>query len=38
MAERFKLRVYGPSLAEIAGSSLAGAMDVCPLWLLSVVR
>ena len=31
VAERSKSRVYGRSLAGIAGSSHAGGMDDCPL-------
>ena len=31
MAERSKERVYGGSLAGIAGSNPAGAVDVCVL-------
>jgi hypothetical protein len=29
MAERSKARVYGRSLAGIAGSNLLGGMDIC---------
>ena len=36
VAERSKARVYGRSLAEIAGSNPAGGMDGCPLWVLCV--
>ena len=35
MAERSKARVYGRSIAGIAGSNPAGRMDVCPLCVLS---
>ena len=38
VAERSKTRVYGLSLARIAGSNPAGGMDGCPLWVLCVVR
>ena len=31
VAERFKARVYGRSLAGIAGSNPAGGIDACPL-------
>ena len=31
VAERSKARVYGRSLAGIAGSNTAGGMDGCPL-------
>ena len=34
-AERSKARVYGRSLAGIAGSNHAGGMDGRPLWVLS---
>ena len=37
VAERSKARVYGRSLAEIAGSNSAGGMDVCPLCVLCVL-
>jgi hypothetical protein len=37
-AERSKARVYGLSLAGIAGSNTAEGMDVCPLGVLCVVR
>ena len=35
MAERSKARVYGCSLAGIAGSKPVGVMNVCLLWVLS---
>jgi hypothetical protein len=35
MAERSNARVYGRSLAGIAGSNPNGGMDGCPLWVLS---
>ena len=38
MAARSKARVCGRSPAEIVGSNLAGGMDVCLLWVSSVVR
>ena len=38
VAERSKARVYGRSLAGIAGLNPAGGMDVCLLWVLCVVR
>jgi hypothetical protein len=38
VAERFKARVCGRSLAGIVGSNAAGVMDVCPLWVLCVVK
>ena len=31
VAEQFQVRVYGRSLAGIAGSNPAGGMDGCPL-------
>jgi hypothetical protein len=34
VAERSKARVYGRSLAGVAGSNPPGGMDVCLLWLL----
>ena len=37
VAERSKARVYGRSLAGIAGSNPAGGMDSCPLWVLCVL-
>jgi hypothetical protein len=36
--ERYKARVYGLSLAEIAGSNPARDMDVCLLSVWCVVR
>jgi hypothetical protein len=36
VAERSKTRVYGRSLAGIAGSNVAGGMDGCLLWVLCV--
>ena len=38
VAARFRPWVCGRSLAGIVGSNLAGGMDVCPLWVLCVVR
>jgi len=38
VATRFEAWVCGRSLAGIVGSNLAGGMDVCPLWVLCVVR
>ena len=38
VAERSKARVYGRSLAGIAGSNPAGDMNVCLLWVLCVVK
>ena len=38
VAERSKARVYGRSLAGIAGSNSAGGMDVCLLSVLCGVR
>ena len=38
VAERYKVWVYGYSLAEVAGSNLAKGMDVCLLWVLGVLR
>jgi hypothetical protein len=37
VAQRSKARVYGRSLAGIAGSNPAGGMDGCPLGVLSVL-
>jgi len=37
-AARSKAWVYGRSLAGIAGSNAAGAVDICLLWVLCVVR
>ena len=37
-SERSKARVWGRSLAGIAGSNPAGDMDVCLLYVLCVVR
>ena len=37
MAELSKARVYGRSLAGIAGSIPAEGMDVCPLWVVCVL-
>ena len=38
IAERYKARVYGRSLAGIAFSNPAGGMDVCLSWAFCVVR
>ena len=38
VAPRSKAWVWGLSLAGIPGSNVADGMDVCPLWLLCVVR
>ena len=37
-AARSRAWVYGRSLAAIAGSNSVGVIDVCPLWVLCVVR
>jgi len=37
-AARSKAGVCGQSFARIAGLNAAGDMDVCPLWVLCVVR
>jgi hypothetical protein len=33
-----KAQVYDSSLAEVAGSSPVGGMDICLLWMLGVVQ
>jgi hypothetical protein len=38
MTDSSGLAVYGRSLTGIVGSSPAGDMDVCLLWLLCVAR
>ena len=38
VAKRSKARVYGRSLAGIAGSNPAGGIDGCPLCVVCVVR
>jgi hypothetical protein len=38
VAARSKSRVCGPSLAGTVGSNPAGDLDICPLWMLCVVR
>jgi hypothetical protein len=37
VAARSKAWVFDSSLAGVVGSNTAGGMDVCLLWLLSVV-
>jgi len=38
VAAQSKTYVYGRSSAEIVGSNPTGGMDVCLLWVFSVVR
>ena len=38
VATRFKVWVYGRSLADIVASNPTGGMDVCLLWILCVVQ